>query len=89
MPYKITSPITKKEYRENVCGKGIKQEPYFHIFIDKKGNVEYVFPLISSGNFEVDEYCEMFILKQEFPPSKVFGRPFSSSAVLPISIIFR
>ena len=88
-PYKITSPITKKEYRENVCGKGIKQEPYFHIFIDKKGNVEYVFPLISSGNFEVDEYCEMFILRQKFTPSKVFGRPFSSSAVLPIAIIFR
>ena len=89
MSYEVTSPITKKEYRENVCGKGIKQEPFFHVFIDNKGNVGYVFPLISSGNFEVDEYCEKYLSKQKYKPLKLFDRPFSSSAVLPISIIFR
>ena len=89
MSYEVTSPITKKQYRENVCGKGIKQEPFFHVFIDNEGAVDYVFPLISSGNFEVDQYCESFISKQTFRPLRIFGKPFSSSAVLPVSIIFR
>ncbi len=74
--------MTKKEYHENISAKGIKEQPYFIVLIEKNGTVFDIFPLISSGNYEVDEYLTQYLHKQTYKPATVFGIPTAASMIV-------